>query len=69
MKDKEKTQAEKRMKKFVAKYLKLMAEFPEMTLSGDMNGHINVNSYYGNVGGQYLYKTLPSFVVLETKTK
>lgn len=67
MKDKEK--AKNRMEKFKAKYMKLLGEFPEMTLSGDMNGHIRVNSYYGNTGGQYCYVTLPSFVLPETKTK
>lgn len=67
--DRNKIQAQKRMEKFKAKYLKLLAEFPEVTLSGDMNGHIQANSYYGNVGGQYAYTTLPSYVVPETKTK
>ena len=69
MKDKEKLKAQKRMEKFKAKYLKLLAEFPEVTLSGNTYGHIQANSYYGTVGGQYCYATLPSFVAVEAESK
>ena len=66
--DRNKIQAQKRMEKFKSKYLKLLAEFPEVTLSGDMNGHIQANSYFGSFAGHYVYTTLPSYV-MPTTTK
>ena len=60
--------AEKEIEKFQHQYLKLMAKFPRMTLTGDTNGNIIVYTYFGEgLGTKHVQRRLPSFVAVEAK--
>lgn len=62
MKNNQEDAALKRFRKFEAQYLKLLAKFPEVTLSGDTNGNIRSTMYFGDGGVKFLQARLPSFV-------
>lgn len=69
MRNEEELQATKRIEKFKKKFLKLMIEFPEITVHGDMNGDIAAHTYYeSGVSSKHLYRSLPRFVSKSEKS-
>ena len=60
---KEEVQVNKRIENFQKKYLKLMAEYPSVTLRGDENGNITATTYIGPV---HVKRQLPNYVTMDT---